>query len=254
MAKFALQLYTVRDPAKKDLKGTLKRAREIGFEYVQWSGMPDLPGPEIRAALDEAGLRAIAGHADVAAFEKDFAKELLFWKTIGVSDLAPGGMPNDCRDSLAAWKRGAERLDKLGAALGKAGIRYSYHNHNMEFEKFPGDDRCKIDILMALTKPENLRWEMDVAWVHEGGYDPAVCLRKYKGRCPVIHIKDVAKDQPEGKHVFTELGRGVLDMPELLKAGKEAGVEWYIYEQDTCPGDPLDSAKISYDWLKENIR
>jgi sugar phosphate isomerase/epimerase len=254
MAKFALQLYTVRDSAKKDLKGTLKRARDIGYEYVQWSGMPNLPAPEIRAALDEAGLRAIAGHTDLKKFEDDFAAELLFWKTVGVHDLAPGGLPKECRETLAAWQDGARRLDKVGAALAKAGIRYSYHNHNMEFERFPEDDRCKMDILLATAKPENLKWEMDVAWVHEGGQDPAAYLRKYKGRCPVIHIKDVAKDQPEGKHIFTELGRGILDMNELLKAGQEAGVEWYVYEQDTCPGDPLDSAKISYDWLKENIR
>ena len=38
---FALQLYTLRAAAKQDLPGTLKKAREIGFEYVQWSGMPN---------------------------------------------------------------------------------------------------------------------------------------------------------------------------------------------------------------------
>jgi len=32
MAKFALQLYTVREPAKKDWRGTLKSARDIGYE------------------------------------------------------------------------------------------------------------------------------------------------------------------------------------------------------------------------------
>lgn len=253
MAKFALQLYTVREPAKKDLKGTLTRAREIGYEYLQWSGMPQLPANEIRAMLDDLGLKVIAVHTGVEAFEKDFAAELLFWKTVGTPFIATGGMPKDNQKTLEDWKRGAERLGKIGAALDRAGIDYGYHNHAGEFEKYPEDDRLKIDILMDLTKPEHLKFEMDVAWVYEGGQDPAAYLRKYKGRCPVIHIKDVAKDQPEGKHVFTELGRGVLDMAELLKAGQESGVEWYVYEQDTCPGDPLDSAKISYDWLKENI-
>jgi len=254
MANFALQLYTVREPAKRDWRGTLKRIRDIGYEYVQWSGMPELPAEEIRRGLDEAGLKAIAGHASVENFEKDFAKELLFWKTVGVVHLAPGGMPGDARDSLEAWMRGAARLDKIGSALREAGIQYSYHNHAFEFEKFPGDDRCKLDILLAATRPANLSWECDTAWVHYGGEDPAAYLRKYAGRCPIIHIKDVARDAPEDKPVFTELGRGLLDWDAVLGAARDAGVEWYAYEQDTCPGDPLESAKISYEFLKANIR
>ena len=57
--RMALQLYTLRDPAKKDLADTLKKARAMGWEYVQWSGMPNLPAEKIRAELDAAGLKAI---------------------------------------------------------------------------------------------------------------------------------------------------------------------------------------------------
>ncbi len=68
----ALQLYTLRDPARKDLADTLKKAREMGWEYVQWSGMPNLPADKIRGALDTAGLKAIAAHTGIEPFEKDF--------------------------------------------------------------------------------------------------------------------------------------------------------------------------------------
>ena len=54
MSGIALQLYTMREPAKTDLAGMLKRVREMGWEYVQWSGMPSLPAHQIRAALDAA--------------------------------------------------------------------------------------------------------------------------------------------------------------------------------------------------------
>ena len=93
----ALQLYTLRDPAKKDLADTLKKAREMGWEYVQWSGMPNLPAEKIREALDTAGLKAIAAHVGIEPFEKDFDANVKFWKTVGVKDLAPGGMMNDCK-------------------------------------------------------------------------------------------------------------------------------------------------------------
>ena len=85
----AIILYTVREPAKQDLVGTLKRLRDIGWEYVQWSGMPPVSADEARAALDEAGLRAVAGHIDATAFEKDFEGQVAFWKTVGATDIAP---------------------------------------------------------------------------------------------------------------------------------------------------------------------
>ncbi len=68
----AIQLYTVRDPAKKDLDGTLKKLRDMGWEYVQWSGMPNLPGDKIRAALDGAQLKAISAHIGIEPLREGF--------------------------------------------------------------------------------------------------------------------------------------------------------------------------------------
>ena len=86
----AIQLYTVREPAKKDLDGTLKKLRDMGWEYVQWSGMPNLPGDKIRAALDGAQLKAISAHVAIEPFEKDFDAAVRTWKTVGVDHLAIG--------------------------------------------------------------------------------------------------------------------------------------------------------------------
>jgi sugar phosphate isomerase/epimerase len=247
----ALQLYTLRDPAKKDLADTLKKAREMGWEYVQWSGMPNLPAEKIRAALDTAGLKAIAAHVGIETFEQDFDANVKFWKTVGNKDLAPGGMMSDCKADLEGWLKGAQRLDALGAKLRAAGFRLSYHNHNFEFGKFPGDDRRKIDILMQATKPENLCAELDLAWVLVGGADPATYIRKYKGRCPTVHAKDVVLAQ---KQHFTPLGQGEQNWPEIFAAGDEAGIEWYIYEQDSGEGSPFDFAHASYEFLAKQMK
>jgi sugar phosphate isomerase/epimerase len=250
----ALQLYTLREPAKKDLADTLKKAREMGWEYVQWSGMPNLPAEKIREALDTAGLKAIAAHVGIEPFEKDFETNVKFWKTVGVRDLAPGGMMNDCRASLKDWLSGAQRLDQLGAKLRAAGLRLSYHNHTMEFEKFPGDDRCKLDILMASTQPENLNAELDLAWVYVAGADPAAYIRRYKGRCPVVHAKDVVRGKNGRKQQFKPLGQGELNWPEIFSAGDEAGIEWYVYEQDSGEGSPFDFAHASYEFLVKHMK
>lgn len=252
-AGMALQLYTMRDPAKQDLSGTLKKVREIGWEYVQWSGMPDLPAEKIREELDKAGLKAVSAHIGVESFEKDFDGQVKFWKTVGVSACGPGGMMDDCRKDLDAWLAGAKRFDALGAKLREVGIKLSYHNHNMEFEKFPGDDRCKLDILMESTKPENLFAELDLAWVHVGGADPVAYIKKYKGRCPIVHAKEIA-DPKKSKKRFAPLGEGILDWPAIFAAGRESGIEWYVYEQDNGDGDPFDWAKVSYNFLKKNLK
>ena len=117
-------------------------------------------------------------------------------------------MMNDCKKDLEGWLRGAKRLDALGAKLREAGMRLSYHNHSFEFEKFPGDPRCKIDILLEATKPENLYSELDTAWAFHAGYDPAAFLRKYKGRFKCIHAKDIAKADTKGKAKLMALGQG----------------------------------------------
>ena len=253
MKGIALQLYTLREPAKKDLAGTLKKVREMGWEYVQWSGMPNLSAEEIRAALDAAGLTAVAAHCGVEGFETDFENQVKFWKTVGVTEVAPGGMMGDCKDSLEAWKRGAARLDAVGSKLREVGLRLSYHNHDWELESFPEDPRSKLEILYAETGPENLFAELDLAWVQVGGADPAETLLKYKNRCPVIHAKDY-----KGKRVFRSvkfmpLGEGELDWNAVFAAGKQAGVEWWIYEQDNADRDIFECAQISYEFLKKNL-
>ncbi len=252
--QMAIQLYTMRNPAKKDLPGTLKKIREMGWKYVQWSGMPGLPAEKIREALDEADLKAISCHCGVEPFEKDFDKEVAFWKTVGVTYAGPGGMMGDCKKTLKDWVRGAKRMDAVGAKLRGEGIQLMYHNHASEFESFPDDPRSKEDILLAETDPKNLVAELDIAWVQVGGVDPAAYIRKCKGRCPHVHAKDLApKKEGEKGTKFTPLGQGIIDWDEVFAAGREAGIKWYTYEQDNGAGDPFDYAAASYEFLAKKL-
>lgn len=249
----ALQLYTLREAAARDLAGTLRRCRESGFTYVQWSGMPQLPADEIRRQLDDAGLKAVAAHAALAAFDENFEAETAFWKTVGVPDIAVGGLVDGCKDSVDAWVRVAARLDALGERLRGTGMRLSYHNHDRELVPFPGDNRRPLDLLYESTGGQNVYAEFDTAWLAIGGADPADYIRRYPGRCPVLHVKDtVAARDEAGKPRFTALGHGSLDWQAIFDAAEEAGAEWYVYEQDTFEGDPFDAVRTSYEFLAEH--
>ncbi len=248
-AGMALQLYTVRDPAKKDLQGTLNKAAEMGWRYVQWSGMPNLKADKIRAALDKAGLKCIACHTSIESFEKDFDGTVAFWKTVGNKDVAPGGMMKDCTANLKVWLEGAKRLDELGAKLREVGMRLSFHNHTVEFGKFPDDPRTKHQILMDATRPENLCAELDIAWAKAAGVDAPAYIRKLAGRIKVVHAKDVIVEGK--KHTLTALGKGSVNWNEVFASGKAAGIEWYAYEQDNGQGPLWDYVKQSYDFLSK---
>ena len=249
----AIQLYTVRDPAKKDLDGTLKKLRDMGWEYVQWSGMPNLSGDKIRAALDAAQLKAISAHVAIEPFEKDFDAAAHTWKEVGVDHLAIGSMMKECTANVEAWLRGVKRLAAVGAKLREEGIRFAYHTHAPDFQKFPADPRRKIDIMLESAPATDLKAEFDVAWVLAGGASPADYLRKYKGRSPVIHVKDIKPLAKGGKVQFTPLGQGAQNWKEVITAAHESGVEWLAYEQDSGQGSPFDWARESLDFLNKNV-
>ena len=52
------------------------------------------------------------------------------------------------------------------------------------------------------------------------------------------------------KPTMAEVGEGNLNWPSILAAAKEAGVQWYIIEQDVCERDAFESLGISLRNLK----
>ena len=67
----------------------------------------------------------------------------------------------------------------------------------------------------------------------------------------VLHFQ---KEYSAPSHCFvTEIGRGNIRWEGVIESAIKAGVKSYVVEQDTCPGDPFDSLKISSDYLHANF-
>ena len=47
------------------------------------------------------------------------------------------------------------------------------------------------------------------------------------------------------------LGRGVIDFKSIFAKAPKGAIKHYFVEQDTCPGSPFDSIKVSFDYLKQ---
>src|SRR5690606_18420842 len=119
------------------------------------------------------------------------------------------------------------------------------------------DGRLPLDVLMSATDPALVKLELDVFWVGITGNDPVAMIGKYGSRIALMHLKDKSAGAPTATQemqvpptAFSEVGSGSLDFPAILKAGAAAGVAHYFVEQDHTPGNPIDSLRKSYEYLR----
>src|SRR5262249_16527180 len=96
------------------------------------------------------------------------------------------------------------------------------------------------DLLMTDTNPRFVSMQLDTYHVVYPGQDPVRLLRKYPGRFLSLHLKDIRKDVVgDNSGDFKEadarpMGQGKIDWPEVLKTARQAGVRWYIIEDETA--------------------
>ncbi|MBT3272500.1 MAG: sugar phosphate isomerase/epimerase [Spirochaetales bacterium] len=248
-SKIAVTLYNLRDYCRdeKGLLETLRKVRAIGYEAVQISGIGDIPASRVRSCLDETGLYCCATHEGLAAFLEKPDETIEKLKTYNCTFSAIGGPGNEYFREGGAEEL-AEKLNGIGARFLDAGIRFGYHNHDGEFEKF--SDGTFMDVLFARSDAKTVCFEIDTHWVQRGGANPAAWVRKSAGRIPVLHIKDfsmIGRDP-----VFSEIGEGNLEWSEIFAAAEESGVRWYSVEQDKPFKDRniFDSMEISFKNLR----
>ncbi len=244
MKKFPLvvQLFSVRDDCKKDFKGTLSTLAKLGYQGVEFAGEYGGMTPEQLAAfLKELRLRCCGIHTSLEDVLAQGSISYQYAKAVQSPFIT-----TSCAGEVAKdWKGTIEKLKQAGRVAQSAGIAFTYHNHAPEFQMIEG--QYALDMLYAATDPKTVKAELDTYWIKKGGADPAPYIRKYKGRVPQIHLKDM--DPADGS--FTEVGAGLIDLPAVFQAAQEAGVQWMIYEQDRCKRPPLESAKITLENLRK---
>lgn len=241
-----LQLYTVRDLLEKDFVGTLNKVRGIGYTHVELAGHGPYSAGDLKNVLTDAGLTPACDHCVIDRLENDINGAIDETLTLGVKYLVCPWLPEDRRTDESAWKRCAESLNRAGQACRDQGVQLCYHNHSFEFVRIGG--RYALDLLYEETDPDCVQAELDTYWVQHGGEDPVAYINRLAGRCPILHLKDMADDP---KRSFAEVGRGILDFPAIFSAADSAGTSYGMVEQDVCPGDPLESVTVSLRNLQE---
>ena len=283
--KVGLCLYSVKNALARDPKGTMEIVAKMGFKYwetpaatptridnspspVSPFGMP-LPAKEAKALIEHYGV-VITGNHYAPVDYPDFERYLEFQAELGLRFVGPSAAFFDGYDDIL---RKCELFNKQAALAKSYGLRYYYHNHYHEFQKYNG--QYVEDIIYENTDPELVNIQLDTYWAARGGADPVELINRYSKRLVSLHQKDFPANYHESLNVFdgmvdpnqpvtmeiyqqnrhrdsfAEVGTGILDIQSYIDAGNEAGVSHIYLEQDMSKLDELDSVKVSMENFKK---
>lgn len=244
------QLYTLRDMLKTpgDIAKALPLVRAIGYKVVQLSGLGPIEPNELKKILDDCGLWGCSTHEPTEEILTKTERVIERLKILGAVTTAVPYLGQEYR-SLEGYKRFARQASEAGRKMKEAGIALMYHNHAFEFEKYGG--KTGLSIIYDESDPQCLQAELDTYWIQYGGGNPTAWCRRLKDRIPLVHLKDMAV--VDGAPTMAEIGSGNIDFKEVCGACDDGGVTWYMVEQDVCSGSPLDSLKMSYNYIKEEL-
>lgn len=267
--KLGIQLYTLREEMRQDPQKTLAKVKEIGFDGVETAGFFGHDSQMIKAVCRDVGLEIPSAHVSFGEFGDDPDSVFQLYRDMGCRYVA---LPVFHLEKLS-FEESVRRLYALAEMAPRYGLVMMFHNHDWDLCRYDG--KVGLDSLLGGISPDKLMAELDLGWVYAAGQDPASYIRKYAGRVPCLHFKDVYREEDdfvpydrinEGKHFesgmrgknfqIRALGRGLVPFAACADAARESGGKWVIYEQD-MPAEglsPTESAEISFRYLKQQCK
>lgn len=282
MIEIGVQQIMLSSLSKNDetLLESLKRVKEYGYDSIELNSFMIHPSSFLvrtltRAAgmavgntgkrdwknlIPQSGLKVISLHSDLNSIERDpesVAGEALEY---GTDKVVITGMYRYDYTSSSSLSSLTARLDEGGRRLKEYGVSLLYHNHNIETVK-DEKGRTALDVIINGTNGDYVSFELDTFWLSEAGCPLEEWMKKMGGRLKLWHIADRGwrgnskQIAPIVKSGSVELGTGNLPLERLLSIAKENQVQGIVLESHNnwIDNDPLESIRISGQWLKKNI-
>lgn len=284
-----LQIYTLGPELYQgNLADNFKRLNNMGFKTLELAGYDAVTGQiggvdpnEFKKMANDAGLEIISSHVNppalfsgvagresrdgsdgvfstskIPAVVESFKKVADDHAKLGIEYVIQPMMPY--LNSEEDVKSFADMLNQSGEVFKAAGVKFGYHNHNMEFCKVvPGGKDFRLstvlnvvsegtpimDLLMDNTDPSNVNFELDVYWTVMGQNDPVVWLKKRADRIHMLHIKD-----------FIVLGdSGAMNFKNIFEQFYANGRKYFWVEiEDIDSGQQFARVEKSIDFLKNS--
>ena len=233
------------DLNEKNWKSILRQTAEFGYSEIEISNYLGDSAESFLEFCNSIGLKPVAGGMRMTddsdelnrsldrlnALEAEYA--VIYWPYF-VS--APFSL-DDC-------KRSVEVLNRTGEVCKNRGLQLCWHNHADEF--VPMEDGLPFDYLMQNTDENLVQCELDIYWVTKGGANPVEILRRYPGRYPILHVKDMA---PGEEQDFACPGDGIIDWKAVFAESTKQGTKHYNVERDNAK-DGLSCLASAANYLK----
>jgi sugar phosphate isomerase/epimerase len=261
--KMGLQLYTIREPLTKDVKGTLKKVAALGYENLETYGFDGTQkkyygydAKEFHQILSDHSLKTTSGHYDLHAYLTkpiDDLNRYVDQCTEGAHLLKQDYIVWPWLDpesrTIEKFKLVAEKLNHIGERLKGTPVSLAYHNHDFEFTDQNGE--IGYDVIINETDSALVKLQLDIYWaVYSSRLSPHDLFKKQPGRFVMWHVKDMDKKTRD----YTELGNGSIDYKPIMPDASLAGLESYFLEQgDNFFKDPMQSIADSAVFMKQHL-
>ena len=243
----------------------LKQIAEWGYTDLEGGGVRGMDADELRSLLKSLGLKPVIGSTSTSVLiDEERLKPVIAnalnqgRSYLAVYDAPWSGPVNNPK--LDEWKKVADKMNQGAAVCKREGITLVYHNHDMEF--YPIEGQIPFDVLMAGLDP-SAGIELDLYWIAKAGAKPEDYFKKYPGRFPVLHLKDMPATVKCGEELtdfsaltdkdFTAIGSGVVDFPGIFKLNAISGAKHFIVEADKVPEGEAIFLEKSAKYLRELI-
>jgi len=249
-----LQAYTLRNELPGHVPELLEKVAAMGYGELE-IGDPfyNIELRDLLPIVRRLKLTTPSGHFGSPEDKEAWARQMDHANLLGVRYMITS-FPREWRGTLDGWKRAGDLLNHTGELCRRHGMMAAYHNHNFEYAVVEG--KVAYDHLLESTDPSLVAMEMDCFWTTFAGKDPVDYFNRFPGRFHLLHVKDLKKGYKpmvSGKiegNPFAEVGQGIINWKRIFGAARKAGVKHYFVEQDRCDRPPIESIKISVDYLK----
>lgn len=236
--EIGIQLYSVRNEVKQDLKSTLQQVRAMGIRELEGGDLYGMDVMSYKKMLDELGYKMVSIGIDYNDLTGDLSKTIAQAKALGSHYVVCFWIGHEGNSfTQKEVEEAATRFNRAGKILKENGLEFCYHPHGYEFR--PSAGGTLFDDLVAKTDARYVNYELDVYWAKQGCADPVEILKKYPSRIKLLHLKDRQHGTTcnDTGHADEEtnvvLGEGDVNIKGIMEAAKRSAVKHYFIEDES---------------------
>ena len=266
------------------LEQCLKEANEAGYIGIESGGKFPKKSSELIPKLDQFNLKLCSGwyganlrKNSVEEETKSIQEQLDLFKDCDAPcivfaevSVSIQGDPNrklSTRPQMERdeWQKFCEKISELGQYLEDEGMPLAYHHHMGTVIETQKDTERLIE-----NTHESVKLTLDTGHMLFAKGDSKYILQNYHERILHVHCKDIRKQVLEKslkedlsfrgaflEGAFTVPGDGCIDYQPLFNVLKNNNYSgWLVVEaeQDPAKANPLEYAKIGYNYLTDTLK